>query len=124
MCCTHMGLYEYMLIAEMRVCACCTKQPTMHWLMHTPPRAHTRALSLAPSPRCAAAPTQELGTEPVWVINNGVAHGDSIRGADIWPWVQVRCQRQRVCLCERPAPARARTATTFRGSMHRPPPAN
>ena len=23
----------------------------------------------------------------MWVINNGVAHGDSIRGSDIMPWV-------------------------------------
>ena len=23
----------------------------------------------------------------MWVINNGVAHGDSVRGADIMPWV-------------------------------------
>eukprot|EP00887_Chlorella_sp_A99_P005257 scaffold1.g5257.t1 len=31
---------------------------------------------------------EELGTEPVWVINNGVAHGDSVRGADVMPLVQ------------------------------------
>lgn len=31
---------------------------------------------------------EELGAEPVWVINNGVAHGDSVQGSDIWPWVQ------------------------------------
>ncbi|PRW58664.1 Alpha-L-arabinofuranosidase 1 isoform B [Chlorella sorokiniana] len=31
---------------------------------------------------------EELQTEPIWVINNGVAHGDSVRGADIMPWVE------------------------------------
>lgn len=32
---------------------------------------------------------EELGAEPVWVINNGVAHADSVPTADIQPWVQV-----------------------------------
>ncbi|KAK2080720.1 hypothetical protein QBZ16_000574 [Prototheca wickerhamii] len=28
---------------------------------------------------------EELDTEPVWVINNGVAHADSVPAADLWP---------------------------------------
>ena len=32
---------------------------------------------------------EELGAEPVWVINNGVAHADSVPATDIQPWVQV-----------------------------------
>jgi alpha-L-arabinofuranosidase len=32
---------------------------------------------------------EELGAEPVWVINNGVAHADSVPTTDIQPWVQV-----------------------------------
>ncbi|KAL4424426.1 hypothetical protein ABPG77_006364 [Micractinium sp. CCAP 211/92] len=31
---------------------------------------------------------EELGAEPVWVINNGVAHSDSVHAADVWPMVQ------------------------------------
>ncbi|KAL4859616.1 Alpha-L-arabinofuranosidase 1 [Chlorella vulgaris] len=31
---------------------------------------------------------EELATEPIWVINNGVAHGDSVRTADVWPLVE------------------------------------
>ncbi|PSC67243.1 Alpha-L-arabinofuranosidase 1, partial [Micractinium conductrix] len=31
---------------------------------------------------------EELKTEPVWVINNGVAHGDSIAPPNVWPLVQ------------------------------------
>lgn len=31
---------------------------------------------------------EELRTEPIWVVNNGVAHGDSIRAADVWPLVE------------------------------------
>ena len=32
---------------------------------------------------------EELGAEPVWVLNNGIAHEDSVLGADIMhPWVQ------------------------------------
>lgn len=32
---------------------------------------------------------EELRAEPVWVINNGVAHADSVPTANIQPWVQV-----------------------------------
>lgn len=31
---------------------------------------------------------EELATEPIWVINNGVAHGDSVHTADVWPLVE------------------------------------
>ncbi|KFM27338.1 Alpha-L-arabinofuranosidase 1 [Auxenochlorella protothecoides] len=31
---------------------------------------------------------EALDTEPVWVINNGVAHADSVPASDIWPYVQ------------------------------------
>lgn len=34
---------------------------------------------------------EELGAEPVWVVNNGVSHREDIATADIGPWVQV-CQ--------------------------------
>ena len=33
---------------------------------------------------------EALNAEPVWVINNGIAHEDSIPAAHIWPLVQVR----------------------------------
>ena len=32
---------------------------------------------------------EALDAEPVWVINNGIAHEDSIPAAHIWPLVQV-----------------------------------
>lgn len=32
---------------------------------------------------------EAVGAEPVWVINNGVAHADSVPTSDIQPWVQV-----------------------------------
>jgi len=32
---------------------------------------------------------EALDAEPVWVINNGIAHEDSIPAALIWPLVQV-----------------------------------
>ena len=32
---------------------------------------------------------EALDAEPVWVINNGIAHEDSIPAAQIWPLVQV-----------------------------------
>ncbi|KAL4437047.1 hypothetical protein ABPG75_004186 [Micractinium tetrahymenae] len=31
---------------------------------------------------------EELQTEPVWVVNNGVAHMDSVRASDVWPMVE------------------------------------
>ena len=33
---------------------------------------------------------EALEAEPIWVINNGIAHEDSIAAANIWPLVQVR----------------------------------
>ena len=32
---------------------------------------------------------EALEAEPVWVINNGIAHEDSVPAAHIWPLVQV-----------------------------------
>ena len=32
---------------------------------------------------------EAVGAEPVWVINNGIAHEDSVPAAQIWPLVQV-----------------------------------
>ncbi|EFN58711.1 hypothetical protein CHLNCDRAFT_140355 [Chlorella variabilis] len=29
---------------------------------------------------------EELGAEPVWVVNNGIAHNDQVATRDIWPW--------------------------------------
>lgn len=31
---------------------------------------------------------EELETEPVWVINNGISHDESIKPKDILPWIQ------------------------------------
>ena len=32
---------------------------------------------------------EALEAEPVWVINNGIAHEDQVPAAHIWPLVQV-----------------------------------
>ena len=32
---------------------------------------------------------EALEAEPLWVINNGIAHEDSVPAARIWPLVQV-----------------------------------
>ncbi|KAL4458046.1 hypothetical protein ABPG75_012911 [Micractinium tetrahymenae] len=29
---------------------------------------------------------EELGAEPIWVVNNGIAHNDQVPTSDIWPW--------------------------------------
>ena len=31
---------------------------------------------------------EELGAEPVWVVNNGVSHQESVPAGRIQPWVQ------------------------------------
>ncbi len=31
---------------------------------------------------------EELETEPIWVINNGISHQEAIPTADIMPWIQ------------------------------------
>ena len=31
---------------------------------------------------------EELGAEPVWVVNNGVSHTESVPAGLIQPWVQ------------------------------------
>jgi hypothetical protein len=35
---------------------------------------------------------QELGAEPVWVVNSGNSHREDIPTSKIGPWVQVRVQ--------------------------------
>jgi hypothetical protein len=42
---------------------------------------------------------EELGTEPVWVINNGVAHGDSERGGVLEVGVGLGRRSMRLCVC-------------------------
>ena len=32
---------------------------------------------------------EALGAEPLWVINNGIAHEDQVPASQIWPLVQV-----------------------------------
>ena len=41
---------------------------------------------------------EELGAEPVWVVNNGLSHSESVPAGRIQPWVQdaldsVECVR-------------------------------
>lgn len=32
---------------------------------------------------------EELGAEPVWVVNNGISHREDVPTSEIGPWVQV-----------------------------------
>lgn len=35
---------------------------------------------------------EELGAEPVWVVNSGVSHREDIPTAQIGPWIEVCLQ--------------------------------
>ena len=52
---------------------------------------------------------EELGAEAVWVINNGVAHADSVPTSAIQPYVQVL----QVAVAGRHPPRRLQTTWAF-----------